>query len=166
MIAEVGVARTTHRAVAQRAGVPLGATTYYFPTLADMVAEALAEAARAYDAELERRAERLGDGDDLPARLTDLLAELLDDRRTAVTEYELYLAAARTPELRPLAVQWLDGLRRLLTPLVGAQAAWGAAALVDGVLVGALATGTPLDRAATAASIGALLAGDRPSSGR
>src|SRR4051812_50203519 len=42
VVAEVGVGRTTHRMVAARAGVPLGATTYYFPTLGDLVAAGLA----------------------------------------------------------------------------------------------------------------------------
>ena len=41
VIADVGTGRATHRAIAERAGVPLGSTTYYFPTLDDLVAAAL-----------------------------------------------------------------------------------------------------------------------------
>ena len=43
-IAEVGVGNVTHRQIAALAGVPLGSTTYYFPTLDDLVAAALREA--------------------------------------------------------------------------------------------------------------------------
>jgi TetR/AcrR family transcriptional regulator, regulator of biofilm formation and stress response len=156
VIAEVGVGRTTHRAVAARAGVPLGATTYYFPTLADMVAAGLREAGRAFDAEVQRWADYIGDGTDLPDRVTALLSEYLRDHARALTECELYLAAARTNELRPLARSWLHQIRGMLAPLVGSQAAWSIAALIDGITLQHLATGESLDRDAAKAAIAAL----------
>jgi TetR/AcrR family transcriptional regulator, regulator of biofilm formation and stress response len=161
VIAEVGVGRTTHRAIAARAGVPLGATTYYFPTLGDMVAAGLTEANRALDAELKHWADRLGDGTDLPNRITDLLSEYLHDHTRALTECELYLAAARTDTLRPLARSWLHQLRGLLAPLVGNQSAWAIAALIDGITVQHLATGEPFDRDTAKAAVVALTAADR-----
>jgi len=45
IVAEMGIGRTTHRAVAARAGLPLGATTYYFPTLDALITAALQKAA-------------------------------------------------------------------------------------------------------------------------
>ena len=42
VIAEHGVAGTTHRRVAAAAGVPLGSTTYYFADLADLLGAAFA----------------------------------------------------------------------------------------------------------------------------
>ncbi|MEU4565916.1 TetR family transcriptional regulator [Micromonospora sp. NPDC023956] len=159
VIAEVGIGRTTHRAVAARAGVPLGATTYYFPTLADLVAAGLARAGADLDAELVRWADHLGDGLDLPARLTRLTCEYLANRSRALTEFELYLAAARSPELRPLARSWRDQVRRLLTPMVGDRAAVAVAALLDGVAVQSIATGEPVDPAAVESAITALVSG-------
>ncbi|MFB9840394.1 TetR/AcrR family transcriptional regulator, partial [Actinoallomurus acaciae] len=46
LIPEVGVGGLTHRAVAARAGVQLGSTTYHFATLDDLSRAALAHAAR------------------------------------------------------------------------------------------------------------------------
>lgn len=58
-----------------------------------------------------------------------------------LVEYELYLAAARNPALRPLAEVWLDGLRDLLVPQLGAQRAEVASALIDGMILQSLVTG-------------------------
>ena len=148
LLVELGVERTTHRAIAARAGVPLGATTYYFPTLRDLVAAALDAAVEGERAELATRLERLGDGDDLPARLSALAVTYLADRDRVRLDYELYVAAARTPELRPAARLWLDGTREHLSSRVGRDRAWAAAALLDGALLQAVVTGGELDAGA------------------
>lgn len=156
VIAEVGIGRTTHRAVAARADVPLGATTYYFPTLADLIAAGLAYASTDLDRLMRDWADQLGDGTNLPERCTELLAGYLADPARVITEYELFLAAARTPDLRPLADSWLVQIRQILTPLVGEQRAWALAALIDGIALQCLATHSPLDRTATETAIRAL----------
>ncbi|PZG16550.1 TetR family transcriptional regulator [Micromonospora craterilacus] len=160
VIADVGIGRTTHRAVAERADVPLGATTYYFPTLTDLVAAALERAHTDLGVELRRWADHLGDGTDLPARLTGLICEYLDDRSQALTEFELYLAAARSPELRVLAASWVDQVREVLAPLVGAGAARALAVFLDGVALQHLATGEPVDPTAIETALAALVDAD------
>ncbi|MDG4765406.1 TetR family transcriptional regulator [Solwaraspora sp. WMMD406] len=165
VVAEVGIGRTTHRAVAARAGVPLGATTYYFPTLTDLIVAGLRQAQSDVDAELDRWAGRLGDGTDLPAlpaRLARLIGEYLADRGRALTELELYLAAARSPELRPLARAWRDRLCRILSPVTGDRAAYAVAVFVDGVLLQHFAIGEPVDAAAVESAIAALLRTESP----
>ncbi|GLY19029.1 DNA-binding transcriptional regulator [Kineosporia sp. NBRC 101677] len=147
VVAEVGVARTTHRAIAARAGVPLGATTYYFPTLQDLVAAALEQAAEAWDADLLRWEPQLlrAQGEPTDGRpanvLTQLVLEYLADQPRARLECELYLAAGHTPELRPLATHWLLGLRDMLTRVAGRPAGYALATLVDGVFLQATVTG-------------------------
>jgi DNA-binding transcriptional regulator YbjK len=131
-IAEVGIGRTTHRAVAARAGLPLGATTYYFPTLDDLIAAALHQATEELRAELEAWSARLADAADLPAALAGLLADYVADRDET---------------LRPLAEQWLTGVREALTPRIGTEAAWSLCTLADGAMLQALVTGAPLDAA-------------------
>jgi len=152
-IAEVGIDRTTHRAVAARAGLPLGATTYYFPTLEDLVAAGLRRAAEAVEADLRSWSARLAGDGDLAWTLAELVRAYLADRRRARIEYELYVAAARDPALRALAESWLHGLHGLLAPHVGAAAARDVGAFLDGVMLQALVTGGEPDTAAIAATI-------------
>src|SRR6266498_562388 len=82
-IAEVGAGNVTHRRIATLAGVPLGSTTYYFPTLDDLVAAALREAVEYSRAGLEVWAEELTVSRDLPATFVDLASRYLVDRGQA-----------------------------------------------------------------------------------
>jgi DNA-binding transcriptional regulator YbjK len=88
------------------------------------------------------------------ARLTQ---DYLTDRPRALLEYELYLAAARSDELRPLARHWLQGLRELLRSTADTPFADGIAALIDGALLQALVTGEPLDVEALQTTLRVLL---------
>ena len=45
LVGRLGAGAITHRAVAEEAGVPLAATTYYFSSKSDLVREALTHAA-------------------------------------------------------------------------------------------------------------------------
>jgi DNA-binding transcriptional regulator YbjK len=145
IIAEVGIGRATHRAVAARAGLPLGATTYYFPSLDALIGAGLEHATAALQADLGAWGDRLRASSDLAATLAALAVECLADRRRAQIEYELYVAAARDDALRPLATAWLDGMRELLLPRVGLAAANSVSALLDGAMLQSLVSGAPLD---------------------
>ena len=157
VIAEHGLASASHRLIARRADVPLGSTTYYFPTRDDLHAAALERSVRACVEELERWAERLA-GDPTAAALTELAAGYLADRARAIVEFELYLAAAREPRLRPLAASWIERLRSLLEPIAGAPRAHAIAMLLDGAMLQAHVLDRPLDAEALAPALAALLA--------
>jgi DNA-binding transcriptional regulator YbjK len=156
-IAEVGVGNVTHRRIAALAGVPLGSTTYYFPTLDDLVAAALREVTEYSRAGLEAWAEDLTVSRDLPATFVDLASRYLVDRDQALLEYEVCLAAARTPELRPAAQLWIDGLRRICARFAGPERGFALAALLDGFLLQALVTDGPVDTNGLRAGVAALL---------
>jgi TetR/AcrR family transcriptional regulator, regulator of biofilm formation and stress response len=159
-IAAVGADNVTHRQIAALAGVPLGSTTYYFPTLDDLVAAALREATEVSRAELEAWAEELTVSRDLPATFVDLATRYLTDREQAVIEYELCLASARKAELRPAAQLWIDGLRGICARFAGGPArGFALAALIDGCLLQALVTDQPLDADGLRAGVEALVAG-------
>ncbi len=153
MISEVGIGRTTHRAVAARAGLPLGATTYYFPTLDDLIAAGLRLAAVDLQTDFQTWAERLRTATDIPAAVAGLIAEYLTDRPRAQIECELYVAAGRDPALRPLAMAWLTGMHDLLEPHLGRDAARDLVALFDGVTLQALITGRDVDAGALTVTI-------------
>ncbi|MGI5228712.1 TetR/AcrR family transcriptional regulator [Actinoallomurus sp. CA-142502] len=157
LIPEVGVGGLTHRAVAARAGVPLGATTYYFATLDDLSRAALAHAAHSAADGLRAWRQALRAGDDVAATVAALTEEYLADRDRALTETELYLAAVRRPELRPLARAWFDGLVDLLGAYADPGAAEAAAFLIDGALLRALSDQRPLDTAGLATALRAVL---------
>ena len=62
VLAEVGVVDLTHRLVAQRSGASLAATTYYFESKQDMIAEASEAILRSYLVDLARLADRVRGG--------------------------------------------------------------------------------------------------------
>ncbi|WP_240670673.1 TetR/AcrR family transcriptional regulator [Actinoplanes solisilvae] len=158
VISEVGISRTTHRAVAARAGLPLGATTYYFPTLDDLITAGLRLAAADLRSDFEAWADRLRAPSDVPAVVAALIAEYLTDRQRAQLECELYVAAGRDKALRPLAMAWLDGMRDLLEPRLGPAATRDLVAFFDGVTLQALITGHEVDVEALTATIRRLTA--------
>jgi DNA-binding transcriptional regulator YbjK len=163
VIAEVGIGRTTHRAVAAVAGLPLGATTYYFPTLDALIAAGLQRATAAQESELRRWAERVHHAPDLASALVALARDYLADRRQARLEYELCVAAARDEALRPLASAWQDGLHALLATQVGGTAARNISALLDGAMLQVLVTGSELDATGLEDAITRLAARAQPS---
>ncbi|GAA1134632.1 TetR/AcrR family transcriptional regulator [Nocardioides aquiterrae] len=145
MIAEVGLERVTHRAIAARAGVPLGTTTYYFPTLHDLLDAALEHAANTSRTQLSNWATALAEDGRVSTVLPDLVQEYLTDRTRALVDYELYLAAARDVRLRPLALAWLEDATAALAPAVGVETARALVTLIDGAMLQTLVTGHALD---------------------
>ena len=71
MIGRGGIAAVDHRTVAAEAGVPLGSTTYYFESKADMVSQTLNYVADLEAERLARERERLAT--QIRARTKELL---------------------------------------------------------------------------------------------
>jgi DNA-binding transcriptional regulator YbjK len=139
-----GVAGVTHRTVAREASLPTTSSTYYFAGLDDLLVAALTAAGDAMVAETTARlgkVSRAHAADEFAA----LLAEYLGPRRgRALAEYELYLFAARRPELRPAARRWLDSLAGLLRPRLGDEIRVRAfLAALDGLLIQGLIAAEP-----------------------
>jgi TetR/AcrR family transcriptional regulator, regulator of biofilm formation and stress response len=110
LLGEQGRQAVTHRAVAEEAGVPLGATTYYFDSRDDLLAQALRSISAGRIENAGSVAEDLLRAD-TPERLADELVEWLVEavdpsRNLYVAEFELWLEAARRPELREAARDW------------------------------------------------------------
>ncbi|WP_018684348.1 TetR/AcrR family transcriptional regulator [Actinokineospora enzanensis] len=115
VIERAGVSGVTHRSVAAAAGIPPASITYHFGALDDLLEAALVQAA----ADLVDRVRELIEsrrikGDDPAGAVAEMLAEALGPRRArTAARYELYLLAARRPDLRPVARLWLDVLTSL-----------------------------------------------------
>ncbi|HLU57714.1 MAG TPA: TetR family transcriptional regulator [Pseudonocardia sp.] len=133
VIERAGVAAVSQRVVAQEAAVPPSAVTYYFPTVDDLLVAALADCNDAYLQELEACAH----AEDPVAALARLIAKGAGAGRAYVAaEYELFLLAARRPELQAEARRWTEAVDAFLAPLVADPVARaGVAAAVDGLFL-------------------------------
>jgi DNA-binding transcriptional regulator YbjK len=146
-----GVAGVSHRAVAAAADVSVASITYHFPTLDDLLVAALQSAAEDLAVELHGRGSELG------ARPADELARLIEHsvvrrRGRTLALYELYVYAARRPELRETAGAWLEPLTEIArTFTADPQRARLLVAALDGLLMQALVGVRELDQADVAA---------------
>lgn len=136
VIAEYGVAGTTHRRIAAAADVPLGSLTYHFAGLDDLLAQAFRRHAermsRAYEAHFEDVVTR----EQFVAAVTDLIHGLAaDDPRDWAVAYELYLAALRDPALRSVTEAWMRSSRAVLERFVDSATARGVDALIEGIVM-------------------------------
>ncbi|TMR88817.1 TetR/AcrR family transcriptional regulator, partial [Nonomuraea basaltis] len=107
LLTDGGFAAVTHRAVAQRAHLPLAATTYYFASRDQLLAEAFAQLV-----ETELGTTRAWIADHGLAALPDQVAEA--DRARQLGLWELYVHAGRDPVLQQIARRWTDGCIRLI----------------------------------------------------
>jgi DNA-binding transcriptional regulator YbjK len=152
-----GLTAVTHRAVAREADVPLAATTYYFSSKDELIAEALASLIEDEIARLSERAAEMGEAlsspRDAAAALTEVLFPDGDAVGRTLAQFEVYLAAARRPGLRASAAHW----RRSFTELAETALRLGGAADppryapllvagVDGIVVHGLSAGIHRER--------------------
>jgi DNA-binding transcriptional regulator YbjK len=149
LLGETGAKSVTHRAVADRAGVPLASTTYYFESVHQLIEEALKLHVAERVAELQGLAAlALGAGgataQDIAQRLADVLVSAPGPILAA--QYQLYLEAGRNPALQPAIAEALaafEGLAESVLATLGArdpaEAAVAFVALLDGFALHRLA---------------------------
>lgn len=138
VVAERGVEKLTHRAVAATAGVPLGSTTYYFRTLDDLLASALKQASDDDVAQLrEWEAKLAGRTDiDLAAEFTELVLHYLGPERTRTeVEHQLYIAALHRPALCQVSQEWDAALAQLFAQHTGPETGRVLSAVFCGLLL-------------------------------
>jgi TetR/AcrR family transcriptional regulator, regulator of biofilm formation and stress response len=154
VIAERGVAGTTHRRIAGAADVPLGSLTYHFASLEELRAQAFARlaerASRAYAAHFDG----VGTTDELVDAVTDLVHDAAGaDASEWVVTYELYLAALREPALRSITEGWMQTSRTVLERFVDPSTARGFDALIEGLIMHRMLSTAPFDRTLTRAAV-------------
>ena len=133
VIERSGVAAVSQRAVAQEAGVPPSAVTYYFPTVDDLLVAALVACNDACLRDIDECVRV----DDPLARLAALIADVhVANRARTAAEYELLLMAGRRPDLQREVERWNAAIDALLTPHVPDPVRRaGVAAAVDGLFL-------------------------------
>lgn len=107
LLAEGGFEAVRHRAVAQRAGLPLASTTYYFSSLDDLIARAVEHIGMIEVAQLRARVNAMSRRRRGPETTAEMLAELLVEDVSGpgladqlISRYERLLACTRLPALR------------------------------------------------------------------
>ena len=147
VIAEVGVAGTSHRRVAEAAGVPLGSMTYHFAGMSELLHEAFSRFAHTFS---DRFAARMAAAPDREAAIAAIVeaveSDILNDQRELVLTQELYTLAARDPSYRDLTNAWMGRSRAALERHVDPLTARMLDALIEGLtLHRALDTEAPED---------------------
>ena len=142
VIAERGVAATTHREIARVADVPLGSMTYHFASLDDVLVEAFTRHADVIATAFDRRMDAAPDRDAAVEQVVALVAEdLIGSPTDLVLTVEIYGAAARKPALRAVTQAWMrrshQALERHFDPTTARELD---ALLIGLVLSGALST--------------------------
>lgn len=151
-----------HRAVAERAGLPLASTTYYFATLDDLVTAAVERTSRDELAEGRAQLAGLAEGPAATAALVELvLDQLLGPESRAggldavLLRYERLVGAGRRPYLAPLMRRLRAELDALLAEILVRSgrplepaALRDLVSLVDGAVISALIEADPDPRAA------------------
>jgi TetR/AcrR family transcriptional regulator, regulator of biofilm formation and stress response len=144
LIGERGIGDVTHRAVADRAGVPLSATTYWFESKEELLQETLVLAAREEVARLERvvidlAPRELDVAEWARAVARALAADLDEDPAKYVAFVELVLEGTRRPWLRDEVARW-DAAHLRLAEL-GLKATGSPEPATDATVVVAAITG-------------------------
>ncbi len=107
VIARDGIGGVTHRTVAEEAGVPLGSLTYYFASKQDLLREALRLHVDDDVGRLRTLADALLASGASGQQVVEAFIVEFDAGTPDVAQFELYLEAARDPELRDVAAESL-----------------------------------------------------------
>ncbi|HET9142165.1 TetR/AcrR family transcriptional regulator [Actinophytocola sp.] len=161
LLVEGGFDAVRHRAVAERAGLPLASTTYYFGSLDELVTAAVEHHGRAELARGQQWLEELVTASRGPDTLIELVLNLLlgpeseHDAESVLVRYERLVATGRRPYLRPLTRALGAELRELLREIlvrsgadVSPRRVEHLISLVDGAVVNALIEVDPDPRGA------------------
>ncbi|GAA4685900.1 TetR/AcrR family transcriptional regulator [Streptomyces buecherae] len=139
-----GASGVSHRAVAREAELPNASATYYFRSIDDLLCAALTSVMHEDAARMRRLALATDGGLDSRRMLAQLMADVAAEPGRLLAEYELYLQAARRPELREVTQVWLDAAadfaRKYTDDPVRVRIVVGA---IDGLLLQALLTDDP-----------------------
>lgn len=149
-----GPSAITHRSVANEAGVPLAAATYYFDSIDDLLVTAMRHAA---DEQVDLFAGlSLGDFRRFARELWHWAHET---RAIAISQYELMFLAMRRDGLRDDAERWYAALGEAIVPLgLSPERARTLALAIDGLCLQMLWRGEPATVEATEAALRELIA--------
>lgn len=158
LVVENGASKLTHRAIAARAGVPLGSTTQHFGSIDEIREAALQLLAEEIDESLARMEVYIDEVIDHPDPLIDEFCLFLNDPRALNADIALMTTATTDPHLRALALRWTNRLIDMLARTLGRERATAIATYYDGVTLHAGLHEQPLARETIKRTVQALMA--------
>lgn len=136
VIAERGVAGTSHRRVAATAGVPLGSMTYHFAGMDALLRESFARFADSVSAAIVRRMATANTREEaIDAIIAHIDGDIFRSPRELVLTHELYTLAAREPGYRELTNAWMTTNRSILEEHLDPATARMVDALIEGLTI-------------------------------
>ncbi|RKN12451.1 TetR/AcrR family transcriptional regulator [Streptomyces radicis] len=163
VIAESGVAGTSHRKVAAAADVPLGSMTYHFSGMDELLHEAFTRFASSVIEHFERRMSEAADVEAAKRALVALItADVFGTQRDLVLTHELYTLAAREPAFRGLTNAWMTRSRAALERHFDPTTARLLDALVEGLTIHRALDTEPQDPALVTAAVERLTSAPSP----
>jgi TetR/AcrR family transcriptional regulator, regulator of biofilm formation and stress response len=136
VIAEHGVAGTSHRRVAAAADVPLGSLTYHFAGMDDLLGAAFTKLAdKTADGFVEALSAARDKAEACEAVVGLITGDLLGGRENMLLTYELYALAARRPDLRSVTDAWMARSRAALEVHFDPVTAGMLDALIEGLSI-------------------------------
>lgn len=150
LIAEEGLAGTTQRKVAKRAGVSLASITYHFATLDELFEAAFDRLIDDSVARLDQLKPDAQEGKISISEAWDRVVRDPDGRTPehVIGSFELLVASIRHPQLRPASIKLLDALNGFFqTWTVGPDPARSALSLMLGLSLTEAASGRQLGEA-------------------
>lgn len=154
VIAEAGVAGTSHRKVAAAADVPLGSMTYHFSGMDELLREAFSRFSLSVSDRFEAHLAAAAD----PAEAEQAIVGLVTDTvfaspRDLVLSHELYTLAAREPAFRELTNAWMARSRAALERHFDPATARMLDALIEGLTIHRALDTEPHDPAVVAEAV-------------
>ncbi|WP_116952000.1 TetR/AcrR family transcriptional regulator [Jiangella endophytica] len=136
VIAEHGVAGTSHRRVAAAADVPLGSMTYHFSGMDELLRAAFGRFASSVAERFERRLAAAATAADARQAVASIIVgEVFGSRRDLVLTHELYTLAAREPAFRAVTNAWMRRSRAALERHFDTTTALMLDALIEGLTI-------------------------------
>lgn len=136
VVLEHGVAGTTFRKVAEEAGVPLAATSYYFASMQELLIAAFTrfslEVSDGFAAEVSAATTREQACD---AVVNIIFGDGTGSARVLLLSYELYAFARRHPEMTAIMEQWMARSRAALEQHFSKAASAAIDAFIEGATI-------------------------------
>lgn len=135
IIAEQGVTGASHRRIAERAAVPLGATTQYFASREELIHAALASMAAQLDQDLAALAEDLASGDEATRTVARHFLSYAEDDHRSQAATAFFLSDLQSPGVRDLTQHWYSRQSEVLRDRFGERFAQAAGTYAYGLFI-------------------------------